>query len=189
LKHHFQPGTFIDNTGGFFHYETLFTSSFRKNLIISEAITITSGHAIFFKAMKHSTTKTHSHLLQVALPWLYFFGALLAFTLITLFTVIHSELGREISVGENPGFAWVRENITTCLWILPGYLAWVFWLQYWESRRLSGRSLQIITGLVGVELLSIWGLIFVCLERYPISDAGCFGDLSSPFKCFELWTS
>jgi arylsulfatase A-like enzyme len=160
LKHHFQPGTFIDNTGGFFHYETLFTSSFRKNLIISEAITITSGHAIFFKAMKHSTTKTHSHLLQVALPWLYFFGALLAFTLITLFTVIHSELGREISVGENPGFAWVRENITTCLWILPGYLAWVFWLQYWESRRLSGRSLQIITGLVGVELLSI-GMIGV----------------------------
>ena len=112
--------------------------------------------------MKHSSTKTHSHLLKAALPWLHFFGAFLAFTLITLLTVTHSELGQEISAGESPGFAWIRANITTCIWIIPAYLAWVCWLQYREIRRLSKRFLQIITGLVGVELLSL-GMIGISL--------------------------
>jgi len=34
---------FINNPGRFFHYEPLFTSSFSKNLIISEAVMLSNG--------------------------------------------------------------------------------------------------------------------------------------------------
>ncbi|MBU1161406.1 MAG: hypothetical protein KKF96_02510, partial [Proteobacteria bacterium] len=38
IKAPVKTDTFINNPGRFFHYESLFTSSFSKNLIIPEAV-------------------------------------------------------------------------------------------------------------------------------------------------------
>jgi len=38
--------TFINSPGRFFHYEPLFMSSFRKNLIISEAAMFSKGNSV-----------------------------------------------------------------------------------------------------------------------------------------------
>jgi len=89
------------------------------------------------------------------LPWLHFFGAILVFVLISLFTAIHSELGNEISAGESPGFAWIGANIINLLWMGLTYLVVVCWFQYRQSGFTSRYFLRVITVLSGIEFLSI----------------------------------
>jgi len=96
------------------------------------------------------------------LPWLHFFGALLVFVLISLFTAIHSELGNEISAGESPGFAWISANIIKLLWMGLAYLVFAFWVQHRENRLTSSHFFRVITVLFGIEFLSI-ALIAVAL--------------------------
>jgi len=43
LKHSFETEAFMNSPAGFFHYEPLSTSSFRKNLIIPEATAFLNG--------------------------------------------------------------------------------------------------------------------------------------------------
>jgi len=89
------------------------------------------------------------------LPWLHFIGAILVFVLISLFTATHSELGKEISVGESPGFAWISANIIKLFWIGLTYLVFVFWFQYRQSRLTSLHFPRVIAVLVCIELLSL----------------------------------
>jgi hypothetical protein len=45
------------------------------------------------------------------MPWLHLLGAMAVVMLHAIYSAVHSELGREISAGESPGFAWIRANI------------------------------------------------------------------------------
>jgi len=72
------------------------------------------------------SAKSLSLKLSRLLPWLHFFGAILVFVLISLFTAIHSELGNEISAGESPGFTWMSANIIKFLWMGLAYLVFVY---------------------------------------------------------------
>ena len=89
------------------------------------------------------------------LPWFHFFGAILVFVLISLFTAINSELGNEISAGESPGFAWISANIIKFLWMGLAYLLIVFRYQHRQSRLTSWHFSRVSTVLSGIEFLSI----------------------------------
>ena len=67
--------------------------------------------------------------LYQTLPWLHFTGAFLVFVLIYLFVAIHSQLGREISAGESPGFAWLGQHIFIFMGLAAGYMIAVSGLQ------------------------------------------------------------
>lgn len=72
--------------------------------------------------------------LPKALPWLHFCGACLVFVLIYLYVAIHSQLGREISAGESPGFALLGEHLFVFMVLAAGYLILVGGLQYFWVR-------------------------------------------------------
>jgi len=97
------------------------------------------------------------------LPWLHFFGAILVFVLISLFTAIHSELGNEISAGESSGFAWIGANIINFLWMGLAYLVFVFGLQYRQNRQTAPHFPRVVIMLVWIEFLSIAALATVLL--------------------------
>jgi glucan phosphoethanolaminetransferase (alkaline phosphatase superfamily) len=59
---------------------------------------------------------------------------LLAFVLISLFTTIHSELGKQISTGESPFFSWARTNMPVLLLVGLAYLLMAQWVQRLELR-------------------------------------------------------
>ena len=67
--------------------------------------------------------------LSKALPWLHFCGAFLAFVLVYFFAAVHSQLGREISAGESPGFAFMAEHLVVFMGLALGYLIVVGALQ------------------------------------------------------------
>lgn len=95
-------------------------------------------------------------------PWLKLLGALLAFVVISLYTAIHSELGRPLTIGESPAFGLAKTYPGSLLLFGLGYLLLVFGLQVLSFRRLHlcyTRSLQILAGL---ELLAV-GILAVAV--------------------------
>ena len=90
------------------------------------------------------------------LPWFHFLGAAMVVFLYALYAAVHSELGREISAGESPGFAWIRGNINYCLGFGLVYLIGVCRLQMRHLQHLSARpAARLLKTLVGLELLFI----------------------------------
>ena len=90
------------------------------------------------------------------IPWLHFLGAVIIVILFALFSAVHSELGGEISVGESQGFAWVRANITVCIWLGLVYLILVGWLQHRQTRYSSSASYRrLLQIFVWLEIMSI----------------------------------
>lgn len=69
------------------------------------------------------------------LPWLLIAGAAMVVVLTALFMSAHSPLGREISAGESPGFAWIRANITVLMGFFLAYLIWVCWFQIKNAKQ------------------------------------------------------
>ena len=88
------------------------------------------------------------------LTWLHFSGAIFVVVLTALFSAVHSPLGREISLGESPGFAWIRANIISCAGFALVYWILVCWLQIRQMRQ-SILTLRLPPLLVGLELLCI----------------------------------
>jgi hypothetical protein len=84
--------------------------------------------------MKPSLEKNRPSTLLWVIPWIHLFGALLAFVLISLFTTIHSELGKQISTGESPFFSWARTNMPVLLLVGLAYLLMAQWVQRLELR-------------------------------------------------------
>lgn len=105
--------------------------------------------------MNSSSTKSIPLRPSRILPLLHFFGAMLVFVLLSLFTAIHSELGHEISAGESSGFAWISANIIKLLWMGLAYLVFVLWLQFRQNRLTSAYVTRMMTVLVWIEGLSI----------------------------------
>jgi hypothetical protein len=70
------------------------------------------------------------------LTWLHFVGAFVIVVLNALYSAVESPLGREISAGESPDFAWIRANITTCIGLGLVYLIVVIWIQLRQMRQL-----------------------------------------------------
>ncbi len=90
-----------------------------------------------------------------ALPWLHFFGALVVLVLNALYSAVYSPLGLEISVGESPGFAWIRTHITMGMGIGLVYLILVCWIQLGQKRRPSFVDSKGLPCLVCLQCLSI----------------------------------
>lgn len=71
------------------------------------------------------------------LPWLPSFGALLFVVLYALRSAISSPLGQEISIGESPGFAWIRTYLHIGMGFGLIYIVWICWIQLRHARLLS----------------------------------------------------
>jgi hypothetical protein len=89
------------------------------------------------------------------LPWLHLLGAIAIVTLQALYSAVHSELGREISVGESPGFAWIRANIHIGMALGVIYLIAVCRLQIIGLTQVTAACARLLKVLVGLEVLSI----------------------------------
>jgi hypothetical protein len=93
--------------------------------------------------------------LYETLPWLHFAGACLAFMLIYLFTAIHSQLGREISAGESPGFAWLGQNIILFMGLAAAYFIAVGVLQRGWIRSNYGYTAAGLKIAVPIQFLAL----------------------------------
>jgi len=89
------------------------------------------------------------------LPWLHIAGAIAIVVLNALYSAVHSELGREISAGESPGFAWIRANIHICMAVGVIYLIAVCRLQISRLAQLVTAYARLLKVFVGLEVLSI----------------------------------
>jgi glucan phosphoethanolaminetransferase (alkaline phosphatase superfamily) len=94
------------------------------------------------------------------LPWLHFTGACLVFVLIYLFTAIHSQLGREISAGESPGFAWLGQHIFIFMGLAVGYLIAVGglqrdWMRSNDNLTAAALKLPVRIQFIAVGLLAL----------------------------------
>ncbi len=89
------------------------------------------------------------------LPWLHFSGALFIVVFNALFSAVHSPLGQEISVGESPGFAWIRANITLCMGFGLVYLILVCWVQLRQMRHPSFVNNRLLPFLVCLQVLGV----------------------------------
>jgi hypothetical protein len=105
--------------------------------------------------MNSSSTKSLPLRSARILSLLHFFGGMLVFLLLSLFTAIHSELGNQISTGESAGFAWISANITNLLWIGLAYLVFVLWLQLRQNRLRLPIFPRTTVVLALIEFLSI----------------------------------
>ena len=101
--------------------------------------------------------------LSRALPWLHFCGAYLIFALVCLFAAVHSPLGREISAGESPGFAFLAEHLLVLMGMALGYLIAVGALQQaWVHSDVSAHtgalklSARIQFAGVSLAALGVW---------------------------------
>ena len=93
--------------------------------------------------------------LYETLPWLHFAGACLAFMLIYLFTAIHSQLGREISAGESPGFAWLGQNIILFMGLAGAYFLAVGVLQRGWIRSNYGDTVAGLKIAICIQVLAL----------------------------------
>lgn len=89
------------------------------------------------------------------LPWLHLLGAVAIVTLHAFYSAVHSELGREISAGESPGFAWIRANIHIGMAVGVIFLIAVCRLQILRLPQLTAACARLLKMLVGLEVLSI----------------------------------
>lgn len=99
-------------------------------------------------------------------PWLQLFGALLAFVLISLFTAIQSELGKHVSTGESPAFAWARTYMTELLWFGLAYLLVTSALQHLGTRLAYQHSPPCLKALMGVEMVAVGILAMAFVNRW-----------------------
>jgi hypothetical protein len=92
-------------------------------------------------------------------PWLTFFSAILIFVLVSILTASQSELANQISAGESPGFAWVRDHITIFVGGGLTFLILVFWIQ-WLGIQSENRPYRAgIKALIWMECLGVLILI------------------------------
>jgi len=89
------------------------------------------------------------------LPWLHLLGAMAIVTLYGLHSAVHSELGREISVGESPGFAWIGANLQFGVAAGLIYLIAVCRIQISRIRDFSTAVARWLKIFVGLEVLGI----------------------------------
>ena len=89
------------------------------------------------------------------LPWFHFSGALLVLVLSALYSAVHSTLGREISAGESPGFAWIRANLITGTGLALVYLILMCWIQLRQMRQSSFRGKRLLPFLVCLQLIGV----------------------------------
>jgi hypothetical protein len=120
-------------------------------------------------------------------PWLKLLGAVLAFVLIALYTAIHSELGRPLTIGESPAFSVAKAYPGTLLLFGLGYLVLVLALQGLSYRRLSLCHRRTVRILAGLELVALGILAVVVLLRWhgglPLGHTLLQGSLI----CQVLW--
>ena len=88
------------------------------------------------------------------LPWLHCSGVLVVVVCNALFSAIHSPLGREISAGESPGFAWIRDNILICMGIGLTVLFGVGWIQIRHLRQFSNTAKRWLLFSIFLEVLA-----------------------------------
>ena len=72
-----------------------------------------------------------------------------------LYSAVHSELGREISAGESPGFAWIRANIHICMAVGVIYLIAVCRLQILRLPPVTAACARLLKVLVSLQVLSL----------------------------------
>ncbi len=116
--------------------------------------------------MNSLSPKTHHSRLILILPWLHLIGALLAFVLISLFTALHSDLAKEISAGESPGFAWARSYLPVLLSIGFGYFLGVYWVQRLELRSSGNPHPKWARTLVWSETVAAGLLVMAFLHGW-----------------------
>jgi len=105
-------------------------------------------------------------LLLRLLPWLKLLGATLAFVVISLYTAIHSELGRPLTIGESPAFNLIKTHPGHLLFFGLGYMLLVLALQglaYRSQKEAPGRTLWILSavelaamGILAIAILLPW---------------------------------
>jgi hypothetical protein len=93
--------------------------------------------------------------LSKILPWLHLLGAIAVVILHALYSAVHSELGREISAGESPGFAWIRANIHIGMALGVIYLVIVCGFQILRLPYFTTACARWLKVFVGLEVLSI----------------------------------
>ena len=71
-----------------------------------------------------------------------------------LFAAVHSPLGRQISAGESPGFAWFGANITFLMGCVLAYLIMVCRLQIRQMRQIS-QPAKMLPLLICIEVIGI----------------------------------
>jgi hypothetical protein len=96
------------------------------------------------------------------LRWLNILGATLVVVSTGLFAAVHSPLGRQISAGESPGFAWIGANITFLMGFVLAYLALVCRLQIGQMRQLP-QPAKMLPLLICIEVV---GIAVVALLMY-----------------------
>ncbi len=69
--------------------------------------------------MQQLAPKTRLIRLVRILPWLHFLAAVLVFILTALYSTVDSELGRAISAGESPFFAWICSHLPVLFAVGP----------------------------------------------------------------------
>jgi len=98
----------------------------------------------------------------MVLRWLNILGATLVVVSTGLFAAVHSPLGRQISAGESPGFAWIGANITFLMGFVLAYLALVCRLQIRQMRQLP-QPAKMLPLLICIEVV---GIAVVALLMY-----------------------
>jgi hypothetical protein len=88
-------------------------------------------------------------------PWLTFSSAILIFVLVSILTATQSELANQISTGESPGFAWVRDHIAILMGGGLTFLILVFLIQQLGIRSENETYRGGIKSLVWIECLGV----------------------------------
>jgi len=113
--------------------------------------------------MHPTSIPRHPDKYATILPWLHLLGAALVVVVYGLFEAVSSPLGQEISGGESPGFAWLRDHIVPAVAVVLVYLILVCRLQI-SRMGTSQPLLRILAVLVCVEVAGI-ALIAVLLFK------------------------
>jgi glucan phosphoethanolaminetransferase (alkaline phosphatase superfamily) len=88
-------------------------------------------------------------------PWLTFSSAILIFVLVSIFTATQSELAHQISAGESPGFAWVRDHLAFLVGSALAFLSLVFLVQQLGIRSENKTYRGGIKTLIWMECLGV----------------------------------
>ncbi len=88
-------------------------------------------------------------------PWLTFSSAILIFVLVSIFTATQSELAHQISAGESPGFAWVRDHLAFLVGSGLAFLSLVFLVQQLGIRSENKTYRGGIKTLIWMECLGV----------------------------------
>ncbi|MGE5254219.1 MAG: sulfatase-like hydrolase/transferase, partial [Planctomycetaceae bacterium] len=118
-----------------------------------------------------------SRILSIA-PWLQLLGSVQMWVIISVFTVIHSPLGKEITPGESPGLAWAGDHRAVLLFFSLGYLFIALGLQHLAIRR---SHLSYPPGIVPLVSLEGAGIAVLAVAFFhPQEDLWQWGHLLLP---------